>query len=188
MNIWFIADTHFNHANIIKYCNRPFKSLEEMNLVMIKNWNSRVKKEDTIFIVGDFIFTNSPGGKHGEGLKVDVKDFTSQLNGTKVFIEGNHDKNNHTNSHIQKLVLAYGGNNINLVHNPEHADYRYKINLTGHVHEKWSIKRYRSGELFTDCINVGVDVWNFMPINWGEINQRYSEWLKINGPCQRFGI
>ncbi len=91
MNIWYIADTHFYHKNIIEYCNRPFKSLEEMNLVMVRNWNSRVKKDDTIFIVGDFIFTNSPGGKPGEGQKVNVSEFTLQLNGNKVFIEGNHD-------------------------------------------------------------------------------------------------
>ncbi len=99
----------------------------------------------------------------------------TQLNG-KPLISCN--SNNHTNSHIQKLVLDYGGDKMNLVHNPEHADYRYKINLTGHIHNHWEIKRYRYGELFTDCINVGVDVWNFMPVNWGEINKRYSKWLK----------
>ena len=188
MNIWFTADCHFFHYNIIKYCNRPFNSMDEMNLVMIKNWNSRVKKEDTIFIVGDFIFTNSPGGKPGEGAPINVPTFMALLNGNKIFIEGNHDKNNHTNSHIQKLVLDYGGRKLNLVHNPDHADYRYDINLTGHVHEKWEIKRYRDGELFTDCINVGMDVWNFMPVNWGELNSRYAKWLKLNGTCTRFGI
>jgi calcineurin-like phosphoesterase family protein len=180
MNIFFTADNHFFHKNIIEYCNRPFKSLEGMNLIMIRNWNSRVKKEDMIFIIGDFIFTNTLGGKAGEGEKINVKEFVSQLNGNKIFIEGNHCRNNRINSHIQKLVLDYGGNKINLVHNPEHADYRYIINLTGHIHEKWEIKRYRYGALFTDCINVGVDVWNFMPINWEEINKRYSKWLKLN--------
>lgn len=188
MNIWFIADTHFFHTNIIKYCNRPFTSLDEMNLKMITNWNSRVKQEDTVFIVGDFIFTNSPGGKAGEGEKVDVRKFITQLTGNKVFIEGNHCSNNGINSHIHKLVLDYGGEKLNLVHNPDHADYRYKINITGHVHEKWEIQRFRSGELFTDCINVGVDVWGFKPVNWKEINKRYAQWIKINGPCTRFGI
>jgi len=188
MNIWFTADLHLFHANIIKFCNRPFKSMEEMDSVLIKNWNSRVKGEDTVFVIGDFIFTNSPGGKPGEGEKVNVPDIISQLNGNKIFIVGNHDKNNHINSHIQKLVLDYGGGKMNLVHDPEYADYRYSINLTGHTHEKWEIKRYRYGELFTDCINVGVDVWGFSPVNWKEINKRYAKWLKINGIPSKFGI
>lgn len=46
--IYFIADTHFKHANIIKYCNRPFKNTYEMNEYIIQKWNSVVKKDDTV--------------------------------------------------------------------------------------------------------------------------------------------
>ena len=66
VNTFFTSDTHFGHANIIKYCNRPFSSLEEMNSTIIRNWNEMVKPEDTVFFLGDFCFKNGPGGKPGE--------------------------------------------------------------------------------------------------------------------------
>ena len=53
--IYFIADTHFNHANIIKYCNRPFKNTDEMNKYIIRKWNSVVKERDTVYHLGDVV-------------------------------------------------------------------------------------------------------------------------------------
>lgn len=54
--IFFTADTHFGHANILKLCGRPFDTIEEMNEKMIGNWNDRVKGTDTVYIVGDMFF------------------------------------------------------------------------------------------------------------------------------------
>jgi len=64
MVYWFTADTHFNHINIIKYTNRPFNNVQEMNDTLIKNWNNRVKDTDTIFILGDFDWKNNNTIKH----------------------------------------------------------------------------------------------------------------------------
>lgn len=50
--IYFIADTHFNHRNIIEYCNRPFKYTNEMNEYIIQKWNSVVKEEGKINVFG----------------------------------------------------------------------------------------------------------------------------------------
>lgn len=91
MKNYFTSDCHFSHGNIIKYCDRPFKDLDEMNNVLIKNWNERIKTEDTIFHIGDFCFRNSPGGKEGEGEINKAEFYRKQLNGNIIFIKGNHD-------------------------------------------------------------------------------------------------
>ena len=151
-----------------------------MNTVIINGWNSRVDKEDTVFMIGDFCFRNSPGGKKGEGTPIHSNYWKDQLNGNIVFIKGNHDRNNSTKTIIERLVISYGGKRINLVHKPDHASFKYDINFTGHVHEKWEIKRLRRGKSFTDCINVGMDVWNFMPVTFEEIMKRYNDWKRRN--------
>ena len=82
MTVWFTADQHFHHANIIKYTNRPFDSVEEMNEVMIERWNKRVKDGDTIYQLGDFALCSSE--------KAD--EIIARLNGTIIFVPGGHDK------------------------------------------------------------------------------------------------
>ncbi len=83
MNHWFTADTHFGHANIIKYCNRPFGSSVEMNETMISNWNKVVQPGDIVYHLGDFCFGR-------KGYEFDI--YFNRLNGLIVFIKGNHDK------------------------------------------------------------------------------------------------
>ena len=176
MNYWFTADYHLGHANIIKYCDRPFKSLEHMDETIVRKHNERVKKGDIVFHVGDFCFKNT--SNRGEGIRVKSKEWEVRLNGKIIHVKGNHDRNNSTLTNIERLVISYGGKRINLVHNPEHCDISYNINFTGHKHQLWKIRRFRKGFDFTDCINVGVDVWNFMPVTFDEIMKRYNKWLK----------
>jgi len=153
------------------------QSLNNMNRELIRRWNEKVKSEDVVFHIGDFCFKNS-SSKRGEGIKINSSKWEENLNGKIIHLKGNHDKNNSTKTIIERLVIGYGGKRINLVHIPDFADVNYEINFTGHVHNKWEIKRIRRGENFTDCINVGVDVWNFYPVTFEEINRRYSKWLK----------
>lgn len=82
MKTYFISDTHFYHNNIIKYDNRPFKSVEEMNKTLIKNWNNTVTPKDHIYILGDFSW----------GSESDTEKILEQLQGHKHLIIGNHDK------------------------------------------------------------------------------------------------
>lgn len=81
-NTWFTSDTHFFHENIIKFCNRPYGSVEQMNNALINNWNLVVKPEDHVWFLGDFSFGNVP----------DTEGILEQLAGIKHLITGNHDR------------------------------------------------------------------------------------------------
>ena len=138
MNTFFTADTHFFHANIIKYCSRPFKSSMEMNRVIRTNWNERVGVQDTVIHLGDFAFSS----------KLWQKAFLQSLHGKKILIRGNHD-------YKAKCMLEIGfeevyeqltWNEWTLVHRPRQGEQI----LCGHIHNHWK----RIGNV----INVGVDV------------------------------
>lgn len=178
MKYFLSADYHFGHYNIIKYANRPFKTLNEMNEKIIKRHNERVKPEDIVFFVGDFCFKSK--SNRGEGAEFKSEYYIKQLNGKIIFIRGNHDNNNSMNTHIEKLIFKCDNREVCMVHRPEDADYRYSINFVGHVHHLWKFKRIRTGETFTDLINVGCDVWNFYPQTFQELMRAYKIWIKKN--------
>lgn len=175
MNYWWTSDLHFGHENIIKYCDRPFKDVEEMNSKLIENMNKRVKPEDTVFFLGDFCFKNSEGGKEGEGLTHRADHYIKQLQGSWVFVKGNHDRNNSLKTCIEKVYIKHGGRRMCMIHNPIHADPQVEINLCGHVHEKWKFRKLNEN---SDLINVGVDVWDFMPISFDDIMKGYHQWKR----------
>ena len=82
MTIHFTSDCHWHHKKIIQYSNRPFIDVDDMTEKMIKNWNVQVAPTDTVYHLGDFAFA-----------KIDkIEKILSRLNGTKHFINGNHDK------------------------------------------------------------------------------------------------
>ena len=81
-NIWWTSDTHFYHANVIKYSKRPFANVEEMNAALVRNWVAVVQPGDTIYHLGDFSF----------GRKEQNEALLQQLHGHKHLILGNHDK------------------------------------------------------------------------------------------------
>ena len=77
----YISDLHFGHKNILRFDNRPYNSVEEMEEQLILNWNSVVSKDDTVYILGDFCW-----GKEKDWLRL-----LPLLKGKKVLISGNHD-------------------------------------------------------------------------------------------------
>ena len=161
MAFWFTADTHFGHANIIKYCNRPFKDVDEMNEVLINNWNERVVKNDTVFHLGDFCFNKLHRGR----------EISTRLNGNIILIKGNHDKKQSIKTIIDSITIYYNGHRIYLIHYPEWAN-SLMITLAGHVHERWKINYQTNNQnkrAGFPIVNVGVDVWDFKPISLEEI-------------------
>lgn len=80
--LYYISDTHFGHKNIVRMCERPYSSVEEMNEALFANWNNRVKGKDKVYIMGDMFY------------RADVRlveDILTRLKGRKILILGNHD-------------------------------------------------------------------------------------------------
>jgi len=171
--IYFISDTHFCHNNIIKYCNRPFKNIDDMNKKVIDNWNSIVSNDDVIYHLGDFCL----------GSNEDIINIYSKLNGKKYFIRGNHDRK--SASFYEKLGFIVLKNapivldeyKLMLSHTPlpNKKILDGYINLHGHIHNKKLNDDYPS-KVYSEKlhINLSVDVTNFKPVSLDEINKRRS--------------
>ena len=155
MNVWFTSDCHLDHENILKYCDRPFVNVKEMNELIIKNFNDVVKDTDVVYFLGDFAFKN-----HEEHL--------SRLNGIIVFVLGNHDSRTTLKTHIKKIELLIKNQELLCVHNPADCEEGFRVNLVGHVHTLWKTKKTKKGNLL---INVGVDQWNFKPVHYNELKR-----------------
>ena len=186
MQTYFTGCEHYSHKNIIKYCNRPFSSYEEMNIKLIKKHNERVKKDDVVYHLGDFILYGKTKTGNGEETKSD--NILSQLNGTHIFLEGNHDRGNRNTlkTKNQEIILNQNGLRIQLLHDPIYARIDYDLILCSHVHRAWKVKEiYYLGQIRL-CINVGVDVNNYMPIRLDEILSIYYRWKKERSKIKRW--
>jgi len=171
--IYFIADTHFCHSNIIHLTGRPFSSINHMNSTLIQNWNTYVTDFDEIYILGDFLF-------RGDGR--DANGILARLKGKKYLIRGNHDKflddPNFDSSYFEWVkdyyVLNYEKQKFVLFHYPIlewQGFFRDTIHLYGHVHNsgKDPQQARRLKVLGARAINVGVDVNNFYPVSIKDI-------------------
>jgi len=180
MQIFVTSDLHLGHYNIIKYCNRPFKGLNDMNDKLIYNWNQCVKPDDVVYHLGDFCFY---GGQEGGLTKSQV--WESQLNGKIIHIRGNHDKNNGVKAYSIAMVIQHAHHNIGARHCPiidrpenEFFDYsKLHFLMCGHVHEKWKFKYLE--HISKWVINVGTDVWNFRPILLNQVVVEFQRLQKL---------
>ena len=153
--IWFIGDTHFFHKNIIQYCNRPFSSVEEMNEIIIQNWNKVVGREDRVFMMGDFALCG----------KDKIIEIGNRLKGRKTLIKANHDGaslNTYYNAGfemISKYPILFKGSYI-LSHEPIYISDNY-INIHAHIHDK------KVDDKKHFC--VSVEQIDYKPIEFDEI-------------------
>jgi calcineurin-like phosphoesterase family protein len=160
--IYVISDNHWGHTNIIRFCNRPFSSTEEMNKFMLESWNKVIKPDDEVYYLGDFSLKFTRKGIHY---------LMQNLNGKKYMIKGNHDRsadlNNLLNSSLiewwkydHQISYDYNGKtyNFSLSHYPH---YPIKgsdiICLYGHIH----------GRDISDNqgLDVGVDNIGYEPLS-----------------------
>ena len=155
---WFISDSHFNHAKIIEYCNRPFSNVDAMNNYMIAQWNSVVEVSDLVYHLGDFALQSD---------KEDITDLVNRLNGNIVLILGNHDRWGKQKFRDCGFVEVHKQLEIGdyiLTHRPQPLDMlNEKINIHGHIHN------YDRGLDKGKYINVSCEVVNYIPM-WIELN------------------
>jgi len=167
--IWFTSDTHFNHKNIIEYCKRPFKNVQQMNKVLIENWNKRVKKNDIIYHLGDFAFGNFEK----------IKKIREKLNGKIYLILGNHDI--YLKIHKRKCYLslfeeitfykelkAYNKKFI-LFHYPI---YEWNGFFKDNVFHLYGHNHRLNFQGLPGAMNVCVDLHKFFPISIEEVIER----------------
>ena len=184
-NIFFTSDTHFGHGNIIKFCDRPFEDVEEMNYKLIENWNNKVPNDGLVFHLGDFAW----GGYDF------WKSIRNQLNGDIILIKGNHDIKNMSATAEEELfkfstwqmLVEIEGRKLYLNHVPflcYGGTYRDPKGLVfqcfGHCHSgpgKKGTDIPRLQYLFPTQYDVGVDNNNYEPISWNEVNEKIGKQL-----------
>jgi calcineurin-like phosphoesterase family protein len=181
VTLWLTSDLHLGHENIIRYCDRPFADVDEMDAELVRRWNERVAPDDDVWVLGDVAL----GPIHSSLRKV------AELAGTKRLVSGNHDRCWPGNRKWERWVDEYceagfveivteaeidlgGGVVLPACHFPFHGDshdedrfVRYRPVdrggwlLHGHVHEKWKVDGRQ--------INVGTDVWDYAPVSAADI-------------------
>jgi calcineurin-like phosphoesterase family protein len=171
MTIFFSSDPHYNHANIIKYSKRPFESVDEMNEAMVTNWNSVVKDNDDVYLLGDL------------GMDRKIVRYIKRLKGRIHWIVGNHDKKTKRMAEFkslfvwikdyhelkiyedgikQKIVLFHypiaSWNGMHrgswMIHGHCHANYKPGL---PHVTDKGKI------------LDAGVDCHKFYPVSYSQV-------------------
>lgn len=168
---YFTSDLHFGHKAVIDFCRPQFGSVNEMNETIVDRWNSRITKNDQVWVLGDVSFCDT------EQTRV----LLGRLFGQKCLVMGNHDWKWGTRKwHDLGFAKVYqlwqktlGGQSVMMSHFPytgDHMKERYLEHrprdlghwlLHGHVHEHWKIRKKQ--------INVGVDQWDMTPVSENQI-------------------
>jgi calcineurin-like phosphoesterase family protein len=163
---WVTADQHFGHAKILEFTKRPWRTVDEHDLGLMKLWNSKVRVEDEVWCVGDFSFRGPS----------ETKWILDNLRGKKHLVLGNHDGSalRHAGlgrwASVGKVAECDG---VTLCHDAIGWTERngWKVGwprmFCGHVHEGWKVTWGR-------YVNVGVDQWRYEPVEWGEAAKLFS--------------
>jgi calcineurin-like phosphoesterase family protein len=167
--IFFTSDHHFGHTNILKFSNRPFENIEEMNDELIKRWNEKINPEDEVYHLGDFGMTKDSGL---------INEILDQLNGTKYLIVGNHEgpalqnrkkfkwikeyfelkvKDDECKNGIQRIILFHYAMRV------WRGDFRGTWHLYGHSHGNLPDKKDKL------AFDIGVDCHNYYPLSFEEV-------------------
>jgi len=159
-DIFFISDLHLGHANIIRYCSRPFlvSDVAEMDRVLIDNWNFAISSGGRVFFLGDLLY-----GEHA----LSSQEYRKKLNGNITFIRGNHDDDEP--EEVLSSTLDYRGLRFLLLHDP--ADIPPDFNgwtIHGHHHNN-DLRHFPFINFVDRRINVSAEVIGYVPVGLKEI-------------------
>lgn len=167
--IYFTADTHFGHSNIIKYCNRPFETIKEMDEILIENINKTVRSNDILWHLGDFCFK----------YQFKIEEYAERLNCKNIhIILGNHDKQlkkyscSLLNHGIFKSIQNFFEGKIN----------EQSMTLCHYAMRIWNKSHYGAWQLYGHSHGTLEDNPNALSIDVG-ID---TEWIGQNFRHQRF--
>jgi len=154
---WFTADEHYGHTKVIKYSNRPFKNIKDMNENIINNFNSVVGKQDITIHAGDFCWLNKAEDVY--------RQYVSNLNGNHVLLIGSHD-------HWQPASAKYiwrkriEGQLVVVCH---YAMLTWECSHYG----SWQLFGHSHGRLVLDSkqYDIGVDNNKYYPISFEQIKE-----------------
>lgn len=162
MTVFFTSDTHFFHKNVIRFCNRPFLDVEEMNRGLVTNWNSVVQPKDEVYHLGDFGFCGTSA----------ACEILGKLNGRKHFISGNHDQaiKGKALDHFvwvkQLHDMKVCGQRITLCHYPMES-WNHSCHGSWHLHGHTHKNLKSSANIRR--IDVGVDSNNYFPVSFEQV-------------------
>lgn len=182
MSTFFTADLHIGHYNAIKFDDRPFASVEEMDAEIIRRWNNRVGPDDTVYILGDVIW---------KARNDDAPKILKQLNGHKILIKGNHDQflrnpearkcfDDIRDYYDTPVTLKDGTTRRCILSHyfiPMYNGHRYgAIHLHGHSHiseeaalEFILAEKLNKSGFKNEIYNVGCMYWDYEPVTLDEI-------------------
>lgn len=193
MKIFFTSDLHLQSTEspgIIDWAHRPFKSVEKHDAALIRGIQERVKPDDLLIHVGDFMNYGKNRGR--ESGRAKPEEYIKRIGRQIVFLEGNHDPNNHVRCVGRTLTTKVGRYIVSVGHypswdprceyaqTPEYtyaggiAPYHVRIHLCGHVHDAWRWKLEQGSPL---NINIGVDAWRYHPVSESELDAYISKVL-----------
>jgi len=175
MALFWTADHHFGHKNIISHANRPFASVHEMNSTMVSRWNSVVQPGDTVYHLGDMFWGNPTG----------MMAIFERLNGNIHLIQGNHDQLSKKPAFRDRFTsiqpfLELGVGDL------EAPRGKRLIVMCHYALRTWNMKHWGSWSLYGHshgalpddpnalALDVGVDCWDFTPASYEQIKERMA--------------
>ena len=190
--IYFTSDLHFGHENVIRFDNRPFETVDEMDAELVRRWNAKVDRGDLVYVLGDMIWKT----KNDDALNI-----IKSLNGQIILIKGNHDRflSNSKAKNALAAVKDYDDICVTLEDGttrrcvlshyfiPMYNGHRYQgIHLHGHSHftdeadfEIDLAEQLNNQGIRNEIYNVGCMYWNYEPVTLDE-NLRHGRTIRPN--------